>query len=105
MKMSIRVLTLISTAFIYLAPITTPTVVIAADEMILDVSDANAIKLSLDKLIGKTVSFRLENGEDITGVLEGVGSTTARLGKLTGKEFYSALIAIDKIIAITYRAK
>ena len=76
-----------------------------ADEIKLEVNDPNAMKANLDHFVGKTITLRLHSGEDLSGVVEAVGPTVLRLGQLTGKEFYSAMIKLDEISAVIYRAK
>ena len=76
-----------------------------AEETKIEVSDPNAITSGLQKLVGKTVTLRLRSGEDLSGIVEAVGPNAVRLGQLTGKEFYSAIIKVDDVSAITYRAK
>lgn len=77
----------------------------SAEDVKLEVTDAAAVKNSLEKLVGKSVALRLANGEDIAGIVEQVGPTAVRVGQLTGKEFYSAVVALDRISAVVYRAK
>lgn len=76
-----------------------------AEETKMEVSDPNAMTSSLQKLVGKSVTLRLHSGEDISGIVEAVGPNALRLGQLTGKEYYSAIIKVDDVSAITYRAK
>ena len=78
---------------------------VRAETTPLEVSDAQAIDQSLKALIGKGVTLRLRGGEEMSGVLEAVGPTAVRLGQLTGKEFFSAIIRIEEIAGVVYRAK
>lgn len=75
------------------------------DETKVEVTDADAIKLGLEKLSGKSVTLRLSGGEDVSGVVEAVGPSAVRIGQLTGKEFYSAIVTLADITAVIYRAK
>ena len=76
-----------------------------AEELKLEVTEDNALKAALEKVVGKTVTLKLINGEDISGVVEAVGPTAVRIGQLTGKEYYSAVVVIERISAVVYRAK
>lgn len=76
-----------------------------ADDTKIEVTDANFIKSGLEKLAGKTVTLRIAGSEDISGIVESVGPSAVRIGQLTGKEFYSAVVALDSISAVIYRAK
>src|SRR5689334_11052861 len=100
MKMTLFLISLLSLSL--LAP--TPSTVLA-EELKLEVTDSAALKSSLEKVIGNSVTLRLTSGEDISGILEAVGPTAVRVGQLTGKEFYSAVVVIDQISALIYRSK
>lgn len=76
-----------------------------AEERKLSVTEANPIKAGLEASVGKTVTVQLSSNQELTGVVEEVGSHAVRLAQLSGKEFYSAVISIDSIVAIIYRAK
>ena len=76
-----------------------------ADPMTLEVTDSQALELGLKAMVGKTVTLQLTSGSELSGVLEAVGPSTVRIGQLTGKEFYSAVVRIEQIIAVVYRAK
>ena len=78
---------------------------VRAETAPLEVTDAQAIDQGLKSLIGKGVTLRLRGGEEMSGVLEAVGPTAVRLGQLTGKEFFSAIIRIEEIAGVVYRAK
>lgn len=71
----------------------------------LEVTASDAIPAGLEKLSGKSVTLKLASGEEVSGVVEEVGPSTLRLGQLTGKEFYSALVAIKDISAVIYRSR
>jgi len=76
-----------------------------ADEGKIEVTDANALKAALEKLAGKSVTLKLGSGEELSGVLEAVGPSALKLGQLTGKEFYSAIVQISEVSVVIYRAK
>ena len=76
-----------------------------ADEVKIDVSAANALHAALEKLVGKSVALRLHSGEEVAGMLEAVGPDSVRVGQLTGKEFYAAVIRIEGIDGVVYRNK
>lgn len=76
-----------------------------ADPVKLEVSSQNAIVGGLNTLLNKVVTLHLRSGQELSGVVEAVGPSAVRLGSLTGKEFYSAIISIDDISAVVYRAK
>ena len=79
--------------------------VASAEELKIEVGDPDAIRVALEKVAGKSVVLKLTGGEEIAGVVESVGPTAVRIGQLTGKEFYSAVVLIERVSAIIYRAK
>jgi len=54
---------------------------------------------------GKLVALRLESGEEIEGTVTLVGNSLVHISKLTGKEFYDAIVSIDKISAVRMRTR
>ena len=73
-----------------------------------DAAQFNADTSMMENLLalkGKTVTVYLMSGQPITGVVNNVKGNLLHLGKLSQKEFYDALIAIDRISAIEARAR
>ena len=91
--------------FLFSLTLTAPFTGLKAEDLKLEVTEDNALKAALEKVVGKTVTLKLINGEDISGVVEAVGPTAVRIGQLTGKEYYSAVVVIERISAVVYRAK
>jgi len=55
--------------------------------------------------VGKRISIRTESGDTIDGAIAKVGDQNVLISKLSGKEFYDAVIRIDKIESFTFRAR
>lgn len=55
--------------------------------------------------VGKRVALRLGGDQDIEGTVSSVGADTVLITKLAGKDFYDSLIVINKISAVTYKAR
>ena len=55
---------------------------------------------NLKLYIGKIIIVHLKSGETFQGIVKAVGNNNVHLEKLTGKDFYDALIRIDEISAI-----
>jgi len=53
---------------------------------------------------GKRATLRLGSGGEIEGTITLVGDQLVHIGRLTGKEFYDAVVAIDRISAVILRA-
>jgi hypothetical protein len=99
-----RLLTIGALTFSLAAPMTMPSKTFAEDKK-LSVSEEEAIKDGLKALTGKAVTLQLSSGQDVSGTIEEVGPEVVRIGQLSGKEFYSALVSIEEISALIYRAK
>ena len=54
---------------------------------------------------GKVLALRLESGEEIEGTVTLVGNSLIHISKLTGKDFYDAVVSIDKISAVRMRMR
>ncbi|MHA1941310.1 MAG: hypothetical protein ACW97P_06260 [Candidatus Hodarchaeales archaeon] len=68
-------------------------------------SDDASLQTSLLQFQGKSVEVRLKSGDQLSGRLSNVGSHVILLKELQGKEFYDALVRIDEIGAVVFRAK
>ena len=55
---------------------------------------------NLNRLNGKKVSVTLNGGKIISGKVKSVGEHLVHIEKISGKEFFDALIQIEKIQAI-----
>ena len=55
--------------------------------------------------VGKRTTIRLQSGEDIEGIVTMVGNSLLHITKLTGKDFYDAVISIDKINGVIMRVR
>ena len=54
---------------------------------------------------GKKVVVVLQSGTELSGKVANVGNNTLTLTELGGKEFYDAVIDLDDISAVQYRAR
>jgi hypothetical protein len=81
-----------------------PAVISAAEPQYEMKSEAMIKNILLDN-INKRVTVRLESGENMEGFVTKVGDTLVHLSKITGRDFYDAIIRIDKISAVVYRAR
>ena len=76
-----------------------------AEDLKIEVSNSEAIKSALQALVGKSATINTVQGEPISGVVEAVGPDAVKLSQLSGKEFYSAVIRLDAVSAVTFRVK
>ena len=54
---------------------------------------------------GKRVTVRLIAGEEMTGTVKFISKELLHLGELTGKEFYDAIVDMNKVSAVIVRTK
>ena len=64
-----------------------------------------SLKDNLASNIGKRVSLMISAGESVEGTIEKVGDHFVLMSKLSGKEFYDALVRIDEVKAVVFRAR
>jgi hypothetical protein len=76
-----------------------------AEDQRLVTSEQNPIQKSLEKVIGQTVTLKLGSGQEVSGVVAKVGTEAVQLTQLQGKEFFDALIPLQRVEALIVRAK
>lgn len=54
---------------------------------------------------GKTVTLVLDSGTELTGKLAEVDAERVRLAELSGKEFFDAVVDLDQVQAVIFRAR
>ena len=66
--------------------------------------NAPSIEATLAANAGKTVTLKLDGGVELTGTLAATSPVTVKLTGLAGKEFYEAVVRIDRIAAVVVRS-
>jgi len=79
-------------------------VVVKAQDAPLEVN-ADAIKVNLERQVGKRVRLRLTSGQDIEGTVVAVGAAGVHVGRLVGTEFFDAVVRLDQIAAVIVRVR
>ncbi len=64
-----------------------------------------SVQGNLQRYMGERVQVRLVSGGDLEGTVENVGSDVVHLSRLSGRDFYDALVRIDQIGALVVRAR
>jgi hypothetical protein len=64
---------------------------------------AGTIKDNLKIYVGKDVVIHLRSGKSVQGYVESIGDHLIHVEKLTGRDFYDALIRIEDITAFEAR--
>ncbi len=81
------------------------TVNLFAEESKFELNEAYGIKDVLSSYMGKRVSIRTDTGDVLEGTVTKVGSHLVHIAKLSGKEFYDAVVVIDKINSVVLRVR
>ena len=76
-----------------------------AQEMKFELNKGFGVKEILAGYQGKRVALRLDGGEELEGTITTVGDQLVHIAKLSKKDFYDAVIRIDKINAVIFRAR
>jgi len=76
-----------------------------AEEAKLSVGKDDTIRSVLTTMVGKRVTLDLSAGQELTGTVRSVGEHVVHLGELQGKEYYDAIVDIDKVSAVVVRVK
>ena len=92
--------------FLVLALLAAPRGVFAADaKEAVQLNAASSIADNLVALMGKPVTVNIAGGQPMTGIVKEVKNGLLHLEKLSQKEFYDALVNIDKIASIEARVR
>ncbi len=59
----------------------------------------------LAEQVGKRVALRLGSGDEIEGTVVQVGKSLVHVAKITGKDYYDAVISIDKVSAVRIKVR
>jgi len=69
----------------------------------LHAENAPSIEALLTANNGKQVTLRLEGGEELTGTVAALSPVTVKLTNLVGKEYYGAVVRVERIQAVIVR--
>jgi len=75
----------------------------AAEEFNIGPGESLARVVALQK--GKSVTLRTVSGQELTGQIKNVTEGLVQLTGLAGKEFFDAVVPLDKIEAVVIRTK
>jgi hypothetical protein len=75
----------------------------AADEQKNPAPFAENVKIALDASVGRAVTLQLSSGQEISGTVTKVGDHVVQLSRLAGRDFYDALVVLDRVNAVLFR--
>ena len=68
--------------------------------------NGDAIKVTLERQVGKRVRLRLISGQDVEGTVVAVGTAGVHVGRLaSGMDFFDAVVRLDQIAAVIVRVR
>lgn len=76
-----------------------------AAEPKVSLNESSTIKDVLSQHVGKRVALKTDAGETLDGTVVKVTGQVVYLEKLAGREFFDAVIRIDRISSVTFRVK
>ncbi len=79
--------------------------VLLAKENVYKYDSGDSIAVVLKRHEGKTVYIMLENGVEISGEVSKLGAYTVHISTLTGMDYYDAVIDLNEIVGVKYRAR
>ncbi len=83
--------------------VVSPAIAIAQEKPVFNPSIS--VKDNLSANVGKRVSLMISAGEAVEGTIEKVGDHFVLISRLSGKDFYDALVRMDDVKAIVFRAR
>jgi hypothetical protein len=78
---------------------------IFAEEVKFELNAQFGVKEILMSQTGKRVSVRTDSGEALEGTITKVGDQLLHISKLSGRDFYDAVVRIDKIISVVMKVR
>jgi small nuclear ribonucleoprotein (snRNP)-like protein len=78
---------------------------LSAEEKKYELNTAFSIREILKEHLGKTVSIKSDSGREFEGVVVTVGDHLVHISRLSEKNYYDAVIRIDKIHAVIFRVR
>jgi len=82
-----------------------PVTGVKAEEAKISLKQDATIRDILMAQAGKRVAIRLDSNEEIEGTIVTVADGLVHIAKLSGKDFYDAVVRIDKISAVRIRVR
>jgi hypothetical protein len=76
-----------------------------AQDARLEVRSDDGLKSVLTRHVGKRVTLVLTTGPELSGVVASVGDHVVHLTALTGREFFDAVVGLDRVSAVVVRVR
>lgn len=79
--------------------------VVYAEDAAYEIQSADTVRAILVRQAGKPVTVRLQSGSDIGGTVVKVGDSVVHLTKVSGMDFYDAVVRLDTIAAVLVKVR
>ena len=76
-----------------------------AQEAKMSIGKDDTIRTVLETHVGKPVTLKLDSGEELGGVVRTVGEHVVHVEKISGKEFFDAIVDLDEVAAVILRVR
>ncbi|HXT51573.1 MAG TPA: hypothetical protein VN811_11055 [Thermoanaerobaculia bacterium] len=76
-----------------------------AQEAKMSIVNEDTVRTVLSKQVGKQVTLKLDSGEELGGVVRTVGEHVVHIEKISGKEFFDAIVDLDEVAAVILRVR
>jgi hypothetical protein len=76
-----------------------------AQEAKMSIVNNDTIRTVLEKQVGKQVTLKLDSGEELGGIVRTVGDHVVHVEKISGKEFFDAIVDLDEVAAVILRVR
>jgi len=76
-----------------------------AQEAKMSIVNEDTIRTVLTKQVGKQVTLKLDSGEELGGIVRTVGDHVVHIEKISGKEFFDAIVDLDEVAAVILRVR
>lgn len=92
-------------ALTLIVALSVPAFTASAQDAKLEVRSGDVVKTVLERQVGKRVGLVLTTGPELSGVVTAVGDHVVHIAELSGREFFDAVVPLDRISAVVIRAR
>ena len=100
-----KVQRIVPAVMLMVGPMVMSAPIASAEEVKYELKPAATMKTLLTDSIGKRVVLRLESSEEMEGTVTMVGEHLVHISKLSRRDFFDAIVSIDRISAVIIRVR
>jgi hypothetical protein len=78
---------------------------IAADEQKFEMRAEESVKTLLADAVGRQVTLLMSSGQEVTGIVVKVGDHAVHLSRLTGRDFFDAVIMLERVDGVAFKVR